>query len=122
MQQITLLIIGIAGFVFQSLCRLRSLSNDAFVANMKFNWIEDYVKKDIYGILAAAMSPFIWLYLFGEITAKYPALEGFTKTSFFIMGAMGSWALQLMLGGAKKAIRKVVDEKTNIADGKTEQP
>lgn len=119
-QQLLFLLTGVAGFIFHSLIKLRSLSNDAAAANVPFNAWDGYVKKDIYGILAALFSPFVWLLLFGEIAAQYPALEKFALTSFFVMGALGSYLLQLLLGQAKKQIRKVVDEKTNIADGKTD--
>lgn len=116
-----LLLAGFAGFVFHSLLKLKSLSDDSRAANLPFNVWKDYVLKDIYGILAAAMAPLVWLLLFGEIAARYPALHNFALTSFFVMGAMGSYFLQLLLGQAKKKIRSVVDEKTNIADGKTDQ-
>lgn len=94
------------------------MQKDAQVANMKFNPIRDYVLKDLYGILAALFAPIVWLQLFGEMASHYPALENFSLTSFFVMGALGSYVLQLLLGQAKKQIRKVVDEKTDIADGK----
>ena len=116
-QQIEFLATGIAGFIFHSLIKLRSLKTDATAANLPFSAWKDYVLKDIYGILAALFSPFVWLLLFGEIAAQYQALEKFALTSFFVMGALGSYLLQLLLGQAKKQIRKVVDEKTNIADG-----
>ena len=114
---IVFLATGIAGFVFHSLIKLKSLKDDATAANLSFSVYKDYIVKDIFGILAAFFSPFVWLLLFGEIAGKYPALKEFALTSFFVMGALGSYVLQLLLGQAKKQIRKVVDEKTNIADG-----
>lgn len=113
---ITFILAGFAGFVFYSLAKLNSLSKDAQVANIPFDWYKDYVKKDIFGILASFMSIFVWQLMFSEIATKYPAIEGFAITSFVVMGAIGSWALQLLLGRAKKAIRKVVDEKTDELD------
>lgn len=112
-----LLAAGMAGFIFHSLLKLKSLNDDSIAANLEFNVWRDYIKKDMFGILAAFLSPFVWLLLFGEIAAKYPALQEFALTSFFVMGALGSYLLQLLLGRAKKQIRRVVDEKTNIADG-----
>lgn len=116
--QLLFLLTGIAGFIFHSLIKMKSLQEDSRVANLNFNPFRDYIVRDIYGILAALFSPFVWLLLFGEIAAQYPALEKFSLTSFFVMGALGSYILQLLLGQAKKQIRKVVDIKTNIADDK----
>lgn len=114
-----LLLCGIAGFLFHSLIKLKSLQDDAIAANLPFNWKRDYLVKDIFGILSAFVAPFIWLLLFSEVANKYPALHDFARVSFFVMGAFGSYILQLLLGKSKKYIRKVVDEKTNIADGIT---
>jgi len=115
-QQALFLLTGLAGFLFHSLVKLKSLKDDwtaaADSSSRPFNVWTDYVVKDIFGILAALFSPLIWLLLFGEIAAKYTALQEFSLTSFFVMGALGSYILQLILGRAKKGIRKVVDEKT----------
>lgn len=110
------LLAGIAGFLFHSLIKLKGLSDDSRAANEPFNWVKDYLIKDIFGILASLMAPFIWLIIFGEVAAKYPALENFAITSFFVMGAIGSYVLQLLLGRAKKELRNTVDDKTNELD------
>jgi len=115
-QQLLFLLTGMAGFLFHSLIKLKSLKDDFTAASDKeskpFSVWNDYVVKDIFGILAALFSPFVWLLLFGEMVGQYPSLEKFALTSFFVMGALGSYVLQLLLGQAKKQIRKVVDEKT----------
>ncbi len=112
-QQLLFLLTGIAGFIFHSLLKLKSLNDSFNDASMPFDVYKDYILKDRWGILAALFSPFIWLLLFGEMAAKYPAIKEFSLTSFFVMGALGSYILQLILGRAKKQIRKVVDDKTN---------
>lgn len=112
-----LLLMGIGGFLFHSLLKLKSLNDDSNAANLKFSVWNDYVKKDIYGILAALLAPLMWLFLYGEVATKYTGIQDFARLSFFVMGALGSYLLQLLLGRAKKQIRRVVDEKTNIADG-----
>lgn len=118
-QQLLFLLTGMGGLVFHILIKLKSLSDDSYAANIEFKVWRDYFVRDRFGIAAAFLAPFVWLLLFGEAAAKYPALQGFAYTSFFVMGAIGSWVLQLILGKSKKAIRKVVDEKTDIADRKT---
>lgn len=113
-------IIGVAGVLFHSLIKLNGLVKDAQVGNVSFHPWEDYWKRDAVSIIMSLLSVGVWLLLFGEVAERYPAIKGFTRTSFFVMGALGSWAIQLGLGGAKKYIRGIVDIKTNIADGKTE--
>lgn len=107
-----------AGFLFQSLMRMKSLNDLSNVANMHFNPYRDYIKKDIYGILAAFIAPFIWLMIFKEFSHKFPQIQGFIVSSFVLFGGCGSYILQLLFGTAKKRIRDVIDKKTDIADNK----
>ncbi len=119
-EQIILILCGIAGVLFHSAAKLQGLLKDARVANVNFDWKKDYVIKDAPSIVMSFVSVFIWFLIFGEVTAKYPSLVGFTRTSFVIMGAIGSYVIQLGLGKAKNSIRNVVDKKTDIADKKTD--
>lgn len=116
------ILLGLSGVVFYSLIKLRGLQHDARAANMPFDALRDYLLQDFFSILLSLLSVFVWVFVFSEVVVAYPKLEGFVRTSFFVMGAIGSWALQLLLGTAQKTIRKVVDEKTDIADAKTNQP
>lgn len=109
-------LIGIAGVLFHSLIKLNGLLKDAQVGNVPFHPVQDYWVRDFVSIALSLLSVGVWLLLFGEVAEKYPAIKGFTRTSFFVMGAIGSWAIQLGLGRAKNFIRGVVDVKTNKAD------
>jgi hypothetical protein len=113
-----LILCGVAGVLFHSCAKLQGLLKDARVANVDFSWKKDYVIKDALSIILSFLSVGIWFLIFGEVTAKYPGLVGFTRTSFVVMGAIGSYAIQLGLGRAKTTIRNVVDKKTDIADNK----
>lgn len=112
-----LILCGICGVIFHSLLKLNSLKKDALVGNIQFNWWKDYVKKDSVAITMSFLSVGIWYLVFGEVANKYPALDGFRRVSFVAMGAIGSYALQLLLGKAKSQIRQIVDKKTNELDG-----
>ncbi len=112
-EKLLFLLTGIAGFIFHSLLKLKSLNDAANDASVHFDIYRDYILKDRWGIIAAFLSPFIWLILFGEMAAKYPSIKEFALTSFFVMGALGSYILQLILGRAKRQIRNVVNDKTN---------
>ncbi len=116
MQQLLIYIaIGHAGFLIHSLIKLNQLNNDAYVANVHFS-LKSYLIKDMYGLIASFICPFIWPFVFSEVIIKYPTLAAFPITFFFVMGGMGSYVWQLIFGRAKRQINKIVDEKTNIAD------
>ena len=112
-----LLLLSVLGMLGHSLFKMSSLKKDYLIANRPFNPLTDYIYKDYIGILLSLITSVAWFFLFGEVAAKYPALEGFTRVSFFAMGGMGSYAIQLFFSVSKKYIRKVVDYKTNKADG-----
>jgi hypothetical protein len=116
-ENFVLIICGISGVIFHSLLKLNGLKKDATVGNIEFNWRKDYVKKDSVAIVMSFLSVGIWFLVFGEVSNKYPALDGFRRVSFVAMGAIGSYALQLLLGKAKSQIRHIVDKKTNELDG-----
>lgn len=108
---------GIAGVLFHCLLKLNTLLKNARAANINFSALNDYWKRDVIGISLSFLSVGVWYLIFGEIGTKYPALIGFRITSFFVMGAMGSYVLQLLLNTAQKKINAVVDTKSNEADG-----
>lgn len=115
---ITLILAGLAGVIFHCLLKLNHLLNAARVANINFRAWKDYWVKDAVSVLLSFLSVGIWYLIFGEISAKYPALQGYTITSFVVMGAMGSYLIQLGLSTAQKRINKIIDTKTDIADNK----
>lgn len=109
---------GILGVVFQSMLKVRSLLKDAQVANINWSWKKDYVYKDFPSIALALISVLIWYYIFGEVAKKYTGIADFKRVSFVLMGGVGSYLIQMAFGTAKDKIRKIVDKKTDIADGK----
>lgn len=115
---IILIVCGVLGVLFQCLLRLRSLLKDAQVANVNFSWKKDYVTKDFPSIALSFLSVGIWYYIFGEISAKYASIADFKRVSFVLMGGVGSYLIQMAFGTAKERIRKIVDRKTDVADGK----
>lgn len=112
--------IGVIGVAFHCVAKFISLQKDAKAANVDLS-IKCYLTKDAASITLSFLSVLIWLFLFGEVAQKYPQIESFTRTSFAVMGVMGSWVIQLFMSKTKGYIKKIVDEKTNIADNKTEQ-
>lgn len=117
-ENIIVIICGVMGVLFQSMLKLRGLLKDAQAANVNFDWKKDYVRKDAPSIIMAFLSVLIWFYIFGEVSAKYSAIIGLKRVSFVLMGGVGSYLIQMAFGTAKDRIRKIVDRKTDVADGK----
>jgi hypothetical protein len=115
---IDFILAGAAGVLFHSIAKAYNLQRDSEIANVPFRIGKDYLKKDFLSILMSFLSVGIWYLIFGEWASKYPALDGFALTSFVTMGGIGSYIIQLGMSRAKRKIRQVVDEKTNIADNK----
>lgn len=116
-KEILFILAGAAGVLFHCLLKLQSLLTDARAANINFNAWRDYWTRDFVSIALSFLSVGIWLLVFGEIAAKYTSLQAFAITSFVVMGAIGSYLIQLALSKAKKKVREVIDAKTNELDG-----
>lgn len=117
-EDFVVIVCGICGVLFQCMMHLHGLLKDAQVANLNFSWKKDYVVKDSPSIIMAFLSVMIWYFIFGEVVKRYPNIEGFKRTSFVLMGGVGSWLVQYAFGTAKDRIRKIVDRKTDVADGR----
>jgi hypothetical protein len=109
------IIAGLLGVVFITVAHMIAVQKTAKKANDSMDIVK-YLKSDALSIILSILSVAVWQLLFGEITAKYPQLEGFTRTSFFAMGAVGSYAIIKALGRAKSSIDGVVDTKTDELD------
>lgn len=116
-ENLILMLLVLLGIVGHSILKANSLVKDAEKANVPFTW-KDYLKKDILGISISLVAGIAWFFLFEEVATKYPALQNFVRCTFFGMGALGSYVCQLAFSRAKTFIRKQVDFKTDVADGK----
>jgi hypothetical protein len=117
-ENLIVILCGVFGVLFQCLLKLRGLLKDAQVANHHFEWKKDYVYRDFPSILLAFLSVGIWFYIFGEVSNKYKAIIDLKRITFVLMGGVGSYLIQMAFGTAKDRIRKIVDRKTDVADGK----
>jgi len=115
-----LILLGIAGVLFHCLAKMKTLQDASRSANLKFNWIDTYVKKDSIAIIMSFISVGIWYLCYGEVSMKYPILVGLKRVSFVMAGIVGSFFIQFLAdrftNSAKKQIQKFVDVKSNIAD------
>lgn len=112
-ENLIVIVCGVFGVLFQCLLKLRGLLKDAQVANVNFNALNDYWKRDAVSIILAFIPVAIWYFVFGEVSAKYESLTNLKRVSFVLIGGVGSYALQLIFGTAKDKIRSIIDKKTN---------
>jgi len=110
------LVAGLLGAIFVTFAKMSSLKKDFEVANQDFVF-KKFVEKEWIGFVSNLITVAILAVILPEILAYRPDLENWVRSMFVVIGAMGSWVFSLFLGGTKKYLRKVVDEKTNIADG-----
>lgn len=97
--------------------KVPAMKERAKVANEKFNLLE-YLKDDLAAVLSNVLTILIFLVVLDELIKLKPAVEPYLKVGFVFVGFTGSSILISLLGRAQKKLNQVVDEKTNIADGK----
>lgn len=117
METLILFACGFLGVFLQCCIKANSLIVDAGKLNTKFT-IKDYLSKDFLAITMSIAMIFVWFLLFGEVGTKYPKILDYIRGSFFGMGLTGSYLIQAIFNRSKSYIRKVMDEKSNISDGK----
>lgn len=116
-----LLLCGLLGMLFHILAKMQTLKNDFKVANQEFVYSK-FFKEELIGILSSVVFIVIMAIVLPEILTFKPVVESYVRILFIMGGALGSWAFGYFLGKSKKYIRNVIDVKTNIADGKTDEP
>lgn len=117
METLIFIFVGFLGVVGHCLFKANSLQKDAKAANVDFS-ISKYIKLDWFGISASFLMVFVWVFLFGEVANKYPAILDYVRCTFAGMGFFGSYIIQTINSRGKSYIRKIVDRKTDIADKK----
>ena len=92
------------------------LSQDYTKANMDFSFGQ-FLKDDKWALIADLVGSLGLVYIADE-WLNDPIVVGKIKTAFVVVGFTGSYVILYFTSTAKKKFQKVVDEKTNIADGK----
>lgn len=106
------ILIGTLGVIFSLSSKMYSLQKLSEKASVPFVY-KMYFKREALAIVMSFLSIPIWSILFPEIATKYPALETWVRCTFFLMGGIGAWAIQKMLGKTQSWINNKIDEKTN---------
>jgi arginine exporter protein ArgO len=114
---INYLLAGLLGLLFVTIAKASSMKKDFEVANERFV-LKKFLENELYAISMSVVTILLMAITINEWVLISPKVSDYVTIIFALGGAIGSWAFLLFLGKSKKYIRKIVDEKTNIADGK----
>jgi uncharacterized membrane protein len=109
------LLAGLLGLAFVTLAKLNSVKKDFKVANQEFV-TKKFFQDELIGIIMSVLILLLMAITFTEWIAIKPQAANYVTIIFVLGGAVGSYTFLLFLGNSKKYIRKIIDEKTNIAD------
>lgn len=108
---------GLLGILFMVLIKLKALKTRTEVANEKFNVIT-YFKDDYITLLLSLVTVLIALVTVKAAVHYKPGLSDWLYAIFVGVGYMGTSILTAFFSRAEERINKVIDTKTDIADGK----
>ena len=109
---------GLLGIIFHIVAiKIPSMKKRAKVANEPFDF-RTYLKDDATAIAASVVTVLIVLVALDEVLNFKPSIQPYLKASFVFIGYTGSSILIAALGTAQSKIDKIVDRKTDKADGK----
>lgn len=108
---------GLLGLLFVTLAKASSMKKDFEVANQTFVF-KKFIKDELIAISMSFIVILLMAITIKEWVKVSPKVSDYVTIIFAMGGAIGSWAFLLFLGKSKRYIRKIIDEKTNMADGK----
>ncbi len=113
---------GLLGTLIQVLAKLNSLQKKARAGNAPVPTFSSYLKEDLVAILLGVVFLGACVFVLGDKGVKnYQGLyENWSRLIFVFVGYGGSDLAVRFLGRASEKINKVIDEKTDIADGKNQ--
>lgn len=110
---------GTLGVIFQiCVIKIPKLQAQSKVANHAFSY-KQYFKDDLAAIIGSFVSVFIMIVCIDELLQVKPELSKYIKWLFVFVGFTGSSIIQAVLSVTSNKIMKIIDVKTNIADGVT---
>lgn len=113
---ITYLLAGLLGLLFTTLAKMQGVKKLFKVANEQFS-VKKFFFDEWIGIAMSIVVILLMAITIKEWQGVNQQVDDHVTIIFALGGAIGSWAFLLFLGNSRKYIRKVIDVKTNIADG-----
>lgn len=108
---------GLLGLLLHVLIKYRSLLNRAKAANSAIGF-GVFIKNEIIGICISFVVLVMFVIGFDELANYKPVVLNGAKWLFSFVGYAGSSVLLSFFSKSEKALLKVIDKKTNIADSK----
>ncbi len=111
---------GLLGTLIQVLVKLNSLQKKARAGNAPIPTFSSYLKEDMVAILVGVVFLTACVFALGDqgVRNYQNIYENWLRSLFIFVGYGGSDLAIRFLGRASDKINKVIDEKTDIADGK----
>ena len=113
------LVAGLLGITLQTFLKLRGLKAKANVGNVSFN-PGDYFRKDWLSLAASVTTVLIALVVTDELIGFNELVLRFIRLGFAFVGYTGADIASRVFGVMSNQINKVIDYKTDVADGKVE--
>lgn len=113
---IQLLIVTSLGQLIHLLFKIKSLKEKARVGNASFSF-RSFFYEDWVNIAITFAFMAVLMYLIEDAVKLYPQIENYLKGIFAVVGYSGSDLAFRAFSRTSERINKVIDEKTNIADG-----
>ena len=114
-------IVALVGMALQTALKMKSLQDKARAANVEFK-AGQYFKNDWLSISASILTIIMFMLFMDNILNWKPAIIDYVKIGFAFVGYTGSDIASRLFGVLNKKINSVIDTKTNIADGNSENP
>lgn len=112
-------VLGLLGIAFQTLIKISTLQKQSKIANHEFK-VSDYFYNDWTTVALNLITLAVAIIAVDEIVKYRPQVLPFIKWFFFFIGYTGSSLLNYFLSKTQSGINKIIDVKTDIADGKQE--
>lgn len=108
---------GLLGMLWHTLQGAQKQRKRAKAANTPFAF-GAFLKDQALALASTIVALIIIIFLFDELADFKPVVWKAVKFFMTLVGFCGNSLLSAALGGAEKKLLKVIDKKTDIADGK----
>ncbi len=108
---------GLLGMALQVFLKLKSLADKSRVGNVSFN-PGDYFRKDWLSLGASVTTILIALVVTDELIGFNELVLQYIRLGFAFVGYTGADIASRVFGVMSNQINKVIDYKTDVADGK----
>lgn len=103
------------GTVFTVLVNIQSKKKLFELSNVEF-CLRKYFEDEVYAIMSNVVVVLIMALSVNEWATINETVQKFVTVIFALGGSIGAYGFSSILGGTKKKIRNIIDQKTDIAD------